>query len=123
MTTLTATQQQPNCYCHSHPIGTDRFAWEHGCHDVRLLISQESQQKLRDIPRGQGHIMEGIIAFDRISHKYWAIRHFPCWTDSFDCCCAAQAQEVSGPDVEVEWEDIQFPEEEDECPCCGSPLH
>lgn len=106
--TATPTSIVPNTFCHAVPPDWDN------CQEVKLHISAKSKSALANIPKGEEHILEGIIAFDRISRKYFAIRHFPCFTDSFDCCCAAQAQEVSGPDSVVKWEPIEFPPEEDE---------
>lgn len=100
--------KEPNCYCHTVPPDWDNP------HAIKLHISKASKQALAAIPKGAEHILDGIIAFDHISRKYYSIRHFPCFVDSFDCCCAAQAQEVKGPKAKVKWEPIEFPEEEDD---------
>jgi len=104
---------QPNCYCHAFPPDWDNP------HEVKLHISEASQKALREIPKGEDNICKGIIAYDSLSRSYWAIRHFPCFTDSFNCCCAAQACKVDGHDAVMEWPKIEFPEEDEKCPCCG----
>lgn len=114
--TLKVISLEPNLYCHGVPVDWER------AHAVKLHVSNENKLKLDAIPRGEAHIKEYIIAFDKITRKYWAVRHFPCFIDSFDCCCAAQAMQVNGPDAKVEWEDIVFPEEEETCDYCGHEL-
>jgi len=104
---------EPNTYCHSHPIGNSYFEWENGGHAVKLKISNEMKEQLRRIPRGEEHQQRCIIARDELTGKWFAIRHHPCWIDSWDCCCAAQAQEVNGPGAVVEWETVQFPDLEE----------
>jgi len=111
-------KHEPNCYCHALPAN-----WE-DAHEIKLHISKAKKDELAAIPRGEGNVLRGIVAFDSISRKYWAIRHFPCFIDSFECCCAAQAVQVDGPDAVHEWLPVEFPEEdEDECPCCGQSSH
>ncbi len=107
----------PNMYCHAFPAD-----WNNE-HEVQLRISKADKDALRAIPKGEENIQRGIIAYDKISKSYWAIRHFPCWSDSFDCCCAAQACKVSGPNAVMEWPPIEFPEEDDKCECCGQSRH
>lgn len=105
---------KPNIHCHAFPAD-----WNEP-HAVKLHISDKSRAALAAIPKGEESIQRGIIAYDSISRSYWAIRHFPCWIDSFDCCCAAQACKVDGPDLVMEWPEIEFPQEdEDECSHCG----
>jgi hypothetical protein len=107
-------KHEPNIFCHALPPD-----WEDG-HAIKLHISKPKLDELANIPKGEENILRGIVAFDSISRKYWAIRHFPCFVDSFECCCAAQAAQVDGPDSNFEWPPVEFPEEEDdECPCCG----
>lgn len=86
--------------------------------ELELSLSLADKKRLDAIPKGEEHICEGIVAKDRKTGKYYAIRHFPCFEDSYDCCCAAQAAEVSGPDAEYQWEKPVFPDEDDEeCTC------
>lgn len=104
-----------NCYCYPHPIGSDFDKWETGTHDIQLSISASKKRALSQLPRGEEHQQESVVAFDHLSRKYYAIRHFPCCIDSWHCCCAAQAQEVSGPGAKVLWEPVAFPDlDEDE---------
>jgi hypothetical protein len=102
--------KEPNIYAFAFPAD-----WGNA-HEVKLRISEASSRALSAIPADEENIQRGIIAFDSISRSYWAIRHFPCFVDAFDCCCAAQACRVDGPDSKMEWPPIEFPEEE-ECEC------
>lgn len=105
---------KPNLYCHNTPPD-----WGDP-HKLQLRISEAARAEYNALPRGEEHIKKGIVAFDQISRKWYAIRRFPCFTDSFDCMCAAQAKELSGPKENHKWDDIEFPSEEDEeCPHCG----
>lgn len=107
---------EPNLFCHAVPPDWDNP------HAVKLCVSLKDKARLAEIPRGEENILCGIVAFDKICRKWYAIRHFPCFVDSFDCCCAAQAVQVEGRDSVYLWESIEFPpdeEDEDYCPHCG----
>lgn len=104
-------EQKPNLYCHNTPPD-----WNDP-HEVKLLVTTSKKNELGAIPRGLEHAKKGIVAFDQISRKWYAIRHFPC---GLDCYCAAQAKELSGPNEKHKWDDIEIPDEDDdECPTCG----
>lgn len=99
---------KPNIYCHNTPPD-----W-HNPHKLQLCISHSKLAELAAIPHDEEHIKQGIVAFDHISREWYAIRHFPCFIDSFDCCCAAQAKQLSHKNEKHNWEDIEFPERDDE---------
>lgn len=90
---------EPNIYCYGHPRSWD------DPHQVKLHISKTALNKLSLIPRGEEHQLKGIIAYDQISRCWFAIRHHPCFPDSWDCCCAAQAVQIRGP-VKYKWEPV-----------------
>lgn len=108
------TTHSPNLYAHAFPAD-----WN-DAHEVKLHISKEKRAELDAIPRGEENIQRGIVAFDAITRKYYAVRHFPCFIDSFDCCCAAQAKELENKDEKFDWPAIEFPEEDETCPHCGN---
>lgn len=66
-------KHEPNLYCHAFPAD-----WEE-CHAVQLRISKQKRKELDKIPKGEDNIRRGIVAFNSISRKYWAVRHFPCF--------------------------------------------
>lgn len=93
---------KPNLYCHNTPPD-----WNDP-HAVKLRISAKKKCEFDTMPRGVEHAKRGIVAFDQISQKWYAIRRFPC---SLDCYCAAQAKELSGPNAKHKWDDIILPED------------
>lgn len=83
-------------------------------HAVKLHLTEAAMAKYRSLPKGEEHQREYTIARDQISKKLYAIRKHPCWSDSWDCCCAAQAMEVPNRQTTPDWPEIKFLEEEDD---------
>src|SRR5262245_1229810 len=97
---------KPNLFCHALPED-----WSNP-YEVQLCISPEDRVKFNALSRGEEGCKKGVVVFDQLSKAYWAVRRFPCFSDSYDCCCAAQARQVRGPNTKVRWPGIKFPEPE-----------
>lgn len=99
---------KPNLFAYAVPCDwSDR-------HTIKIYISGKMRDALAKTPRGEEHQFKGIIAFDRITKKWFAIRHHPCFSDCWDCCCATQAVQVEGPQVDYKWEPVVFPEHDED---------
>lgn len=99
--------QKPNLFCHAFPE-----TWGDP-HEIKLLISHRNRKALDALPRGKEGTRSGIVVYDGLTRSYWAVRRFPCFIDSFDCCCAAQACKVDGRDAVMKWPAIEFPDIDD----------
>lgn len=106
---------KPNFYAHGDPVDWDRS------NEVKLLLSAADRKRFDAIPANEENICNGVIVKDCNTGRYFAIRHFPCFIDSLDCCCAAQAREVAGPKAKVTWQKPDFPEDE-VCDHCHQPI-
>lgn len=94
---------------HCYPFPTK---WEE-C-SLKLSITDAKRTELRSIPTGEENSRTGIVAFDHATRKWFAIRHFPCFCDSWECCCAAQAVQLADKSEKWEWPPVVFLEEDED---------